>query len=162
MSIVSRRLFLGWMALAVLMAGCSSPHIENSLAARPEQVDLSEARDIISAYRRGHGLSALALDPALDQAAAAQAMAMARTDTLSHTVAGSLGERLGVAHVPNMTAAENVSAGYSSLADAIAGWRRSPPHNANLLDPDVRRMGIGSAYVQNSKYHVYWSLILTN
>jgi len=162
MRLVSKRVLLLTTIVPALVASCSSPHIEESLGAHPEQVDESEARRLISAYRLANGRSALVLDPALEQAAAAQAMAMAQTNTLSHTVAGTLGERLDAAHIINKAAAENVSAGYSTLADAIAGWRRSPAHNANLLYPPMQRMGIGSAYVKNSKYHVYWSLILAD
>lgn len=161
MAAQTKRLFLVGAAGAFL-AGCSSPRIQPPLAARQESVNENKARAIISAYRLAHGRSGLVLDPALERAAAAQAMAMARADTLSHTVAGTLADRLDLAHIPNMAAAENVSAGYMTLASAIAGWQKSPPHNANLLDPLMRRMGIGSAYVQNSQYHVYWSLILAD
>ncbi|HVB89068.1 MAG TPA: CAP domain-containing protein [Beijerinckiaceae bacterium] len=157
---ISKRALLTGLGCA-LLTSCTSPRVV-SQAAFPEEVDESQACKLISAYRVAHGLSGLRLDPELEKAAAAQAMAMASTDTLSHTVAGSLRERLDADHIRNRAAAENVSAGYFTLADAIEGWRRSPPHKANLLDPMMRRMGIGSAYVQNSRFHVYWSLILAD
>ena len=125
-------------------------------------VDESLARSLISDYRRSHGLSAVALDPQLERAAQRQALAMARANTLSHTVAGSLGARLDAAHVSAGDAAENVSAGYDGVRQALAGWEKSPPHKANLLGPRYTRIGVGSAYAPGSRYHRYWSLILTN
>ena len=72
-----------------------------------------------------------------------------------------LAQRLKGAQLTRRHAVENVSAGYHTLAEAFSGWRQSPPHNANMLDPAVRRMGIATAYVPGSKYHVFWALVLT-
>jgi uncharacterized protein YkwD len=55
---------------------------------------------------------------------------------------------------------ENVSAGYHTLAEAFSGWRDSPPHRANMLKDGVTRIGIAAVYTPNSKYKVYWALIL--
>ncbi len=57
-------------------------------------------------------------------------------------------------------AVENVSAGYHTLAEAFSGWRDSPPHRANMLKSGVTRMGIAAVYTPNSKYKVFWALIL--
>jgi uncharacterized protein YkwD len=57
-------------------------------------------------------------------------------------------------------AVENIAAGYHTLAEAISGWRDSPPHRANMLNADVTRMGIATAYAPKSKYKVFWTLIL--
>jgi len=58
------------------------------------------------------------------------------------------------------TAAENVGAGYHTLAQAFSGWRDSPPHRANMLLKGATRMGIAAAYAPKSKYKVFWALIL--
>ena len=57
-------------------------------------------------------------------------------------------------------AAENISAGYHTLAEAFSGWRDSPPHRANMLLSGASRMGIAAVYAPNSKYKVFWALIL--
>jgi uncharacterized protein YkwD len=57
------------------------------------------------------------------------------------------------------SAAENVGAGYQTLAEAFSGWRDSPSHNKNMLMPSVTKMGIGTAYAPKSKYKVYWALV---
>ena len=58
------------------------------------------------------------------------------------------------------TAAENISAGYHTLAEAFSGWRDSPPHKANMLNRSATRMGIAAVYAPNSKYKVFWTLIM--
>jgi uncharacterized protein YkwD len=62
---------------------------------------------------------------------------------------------------PVKAAVENVGAGYH-LAEAFSGWRDSPPHRANMLKPGVTRMGIAAVYAPNSKYKVFWTLIMAS
>jgi uncharacterized protein YkwD len=57
-------------------------------------------------------------------------------------------------------AVEDISAGYHTLAEAFSGWRDSAPHRANMLNQNVTRMGIAAVYAPNSKYKVFWSLIM--
>ena len=58
-------------------------------------------------------------------------------------------------------AVENVSAGYHTLAEAFSGWRDLPPHRANMLKR-APQMGIAAVYAPNSKYRVFWALILAS
>ncbi len=126
------------------------------------RVDPAAAADMISQYRREHALGAVQTDSVLQKFAQAQADAMAAHDALSHEVVGNLAARLEAAHLGQKTAVENVSAGYFSLPDVFAGWRRSPDHNANLLDPPVRHIGIATAYAPGTRYKVYWALVMSN
>ncbi len=87
---------------------------------------------------------------------------MAAQDQLSHEVEGTLRKRLDAAKLGQRTAVENVSAGYFALADVMAGWRHSPGHNANLLDPHMRRLGVATAYAPGTRYKVYWALIMSD
>jgi len=57
-------------------------------------------------------------------------------------------------------AAENIGAGYHTLAEAFSGWRDSPSHNKNMLLTGATKMGIAAAYAPNSKYKVFWALVL--
>ncbi len=117
---------------------------------------------MISLYRSNNGLSALDVDATLQQAAQAQADAMAAANSLAHDVRGTLDERLTARGMRSARAAENVSAGYHTLAEAFSGWRQSPPHNRNLLMKGATRMGIGAAFAPGTKYKVYWALILAD
>lgn len=125
-------------------------------------VDQARAAAWLNAYRREHGLTTLDRDPALQRVAQAQADAMARADQLSHTVAGTLPERLAVLDRAKRASAENVSAGYADLDAALSGWRRSPRHNDNLLDAPMRRFGIAAASAPGTRYGTFWSLVMTD
>ncbi len=57
---------------------------------------------------------------------------------------------------------ENISAGYHTLAEAFSGWRDSPPHRANMLNAGANRLGIAAVYSPQSKYKVFWALIMAN
>lgn len=170
---MSTRARLFPVAMAILSLGACSdesrlpkepeqPSFYRSLAAPGARVDAEAAREMISLYRRNNGLSTLALDASLQEAAQAQADAMAGANSLSHEVRGSLTMRLTARGMRSVRAAENVSAGYHTLAEAFSGWRQSPPHNENLLMRKATRMGIATAYAPNAKYKVYWALILAD
>lgn len=152
------------MASAALLAACANdpardqPSFYRSLANPTAQVDAEAAASMISGYRRNNGLSTVAVDPELMRLAAEQARAMARRDKLDHDVGRSFSLRIGVTRTS--AAAENVSAGYHTLAEAFSGWRDSPPHRANMLKTGMTRIGIATAYAPQSKFKVYWALIL--
>jgi uncharacterized protein YkwD len=160
------------LAAPFLLAACAerqpaptAPPIEMNArerAASQVHVDPVAAADVISQHRRDHALGTVQPDPVLQKFAQAQADAMAARDTLSHELNGDLKQRLDAAHLGQLTAVENVSAGYFSLPDVVAGWRRSPAHDANLLDPPMRRMGIATAYAPGTRYKVYWALVMSN
>jgi uncharacterized protein YkwD len=143
-------------------AASGAPTFYQSLNASDASVDPVAARDMISVYRRNHGLATLTIDPALQDEARAQVDAMARANEVSHTVRGSLASRISRGSTPRVAAVENVSAGYHTLAEAFSGWRESKPHNDNMLNAKVRRMGIATAYVPGSKYKVFWALVMTD
>ena len=117
---------------------------------------------MISQYRANHGLGPVTIDPVLENAAQTQSRAMAAANKLDHEVRGSLDSRLKAAGSPAGLAVENVSAGYHTLAEAFSGWRDSPPHNKNMLEKGVRRMGIATAYAPGTRYKVFWTLVMTD
>lgn len=117
---------------------------------------------MISAYRRGHRLAEVTLDPALQIIAQHQAVAMAQADQLSHSVAGPLPSRLASEGLERRAMVENVSAGYGTLAGALAGWRRSPAHDANLLFGPVHQMGIAAAVAPGTRFKTFWALVMTD
>jgi uncharacterized protein YkwD len=94
--------------------------------------------------------------------AEAQSQAMADRNKLDHDVRAPLARRLAGASYPATIAVENVSAGYHTLAEAFSGWRDSPPHKANMLKNGVTKLGIAASYAPNTKYKVFWTLILAS
>jgi len=157
------------LILALLLAACGTtetnlegqPAFYTNLAKTGKPVDAAAAASLLSDYRTARGLPALSVDPDLNRMAQEQANAMARADNLSHEVGGrNFMSRMKASGYQAKAAVENVGAGYHTLAEAFSGWRDSPSHNKNMLAPGMTRMGIATANNPNSKYRVYWALVL--
>jgi uncharacterized protein YkwD len=162
------RLFL---ASAMLMAPAALPASaldlgslfkRKQLDAREVGVDSDAAVRMISDYRRKHGLGPLKLDSKLTRIAATHALKMAKVDKVDHVLRGegSFARRLSAGGYDAAVASENIGAGYYTLAEAFAGWRKSREHNKNMLRSDVTVMGIARADSAGGKYGTYWSLVL--
>ena len=89
-----------------------------------------------------------------------QARAMAARDKLDHSVTRDFSDRLHAQGYSARAAAENISAGYHTLAEAFSGWRNSPPHRQNMLLNGATRIGIAAVQAPKSKFKVYWALII--
>lgn len=160
------RLGLAAFALAML-AGCGGgelpkgePSFYVNLTQPGAKLDAAAAASMITGYRGNNGLGAVELDPQLMQLAEAQAQVMAKRDKLDHGAGKPFVTRLKASGYKAKTAAENIGAGYHTLAEAFSGWRDSPPHRANMLLSGATKMGIAAVYTPSSKYKVYWALIL--
>jgi uncharacterized protein YkwD len=153
-------LMLALLALAACAGQPDQPSFYRDLAQPGAQLDTAAAASMISGYRTNNGLPAVTLDPALTAMAQAQAEIMARRDKLEHNVKKPFVKRLKAAGYDAKIAAENIGAGYHTLAEAFSGWRDSNSHRANMLLAGATRMGIAAVYTPGSKYKVYWALIL--
>jgi uncharacterized protein YkwD len=161
-------LICGVLAGAAALAGCTSdnsppaglPSFYQSMATADAKLDANTAQSMISGYRGNNGLGPVTIDPELMTLASEQAHAMAARDTLDHSVWRPFQERIQRSSFDAAVAVENIGAGYQTLAEAFSGWRDSPPHRANMLNRDVTKMGIAAVYAPQSKYKVFWSLIL--
>jgi hypothetical protein len=109
----------------------------------------------ISVYRKSHGLSAVTEDAKLSELARQQANAMAERRSMDHNVYASFRSRIMPYGSP--VAAENLAMGTKTFGDTLATWKSSSGHNANLLNPNVTRMGLASASRDGT---TYWALIL--
>jgi hypothetical protein len=96
--------------------------------------------------RSAHGLDQLKWSPALARAAKQHAQRMAAQNTLSHQLSGEPGmaERASQAGARFSSLAENVAEGPSAQS-IHRQWMNSPPHRANLLDPQLDSVGIAVA-----------------
>lgn len=152
----------------LILGGCAAdreppagqPAFYISMASPGARLDSAVAASMISGYRQNNGLSAVEVDPVLTRAAEAQSEAMAKRNKLDHNVAGDLSQRIKRSGYDAAIAVENVSAGYHTLAEAFSGWRDSPPHRENMLRRGVTKIGIAAVYAPNTKYKVFWTLIL--
>jgi uncharacterized protein YkwD len=156
-------------AAALMLAGCSTadsdvsagePSFYQSLAQANAPFDANAARAMISGYRANNGLPGVALDPKLMRIAHEHSRTMAARDQMDHNLGRSFPDRLRQGGYDASVAAENIGAGYHTIAQAFSGWRDSSSHRANMLLSGATQMGIAAAYAPNSKYKVYWTLIL--
>ena len=138
----------------------SEPSFYRDLALPGAQLDTAAAASMISGYRANNNLPAVTLDPELTRLAQVQADIMAKRDKLDHSAGKPFVARLKASGYDAKSAAENISAGYHTLAEAFSGWRDSPPHKANMLLKGATRIGIAAVYTPSSKYKVYWALIV--
>ena len=153
--------------LLPVLGGCadnnvpkSEPSFYRNLAQPGAQLDATAAASMISGYRANNSLPVVALDADLMRLAQAQAEMMAKRDKLDHGAGKPFVQRLKASGYDAKRAAENISAGYHTLAEAFSGWRDSNPHRANMLLAGATRMGIAAVYTPSSKYKVYWAMIL--
>ena len=159
------------VAIIVLLAlgGCAAeapvteqPTMYLSMANGGAKLDPVAAASMISLYRQNNGLGAVTVDPDLMKLAEQQSQVMASRNKLDHDVKAPLAKRLNASGYPATVAVENVSAGYHTMAEAFSGWRDSPPHRANMLKSGVTKLGIAASYAPNTKYKVFWTLILAS
>ncbi len=154
-------------ALTLAVSACQSerfqtPPFYQDLASSGGQVDPATAAQMISQYRINNGLPPVSPDPKLTGIAQTQADAMASAGSVKASLAANqqLAARMVSIGEPKTAAAENVSAGYRTFAEAFSGWRESPKHNEVLLNRDATRLGIATAYSPSAKHKVFWSLVL--
>src|SRR5664279_1018744 len=150
------------------LCGCAGeapieePTMYADMANAGARLDTQAAATMISQYRQNNGLGTVMVDPELLKLAEAQSQAMASRNKLDHDVKAPLAQRLNASGYPATLAVENVSAGYHTLAEAFSGWRDSPPHRANMLKNGVTKLGIAASYAPNTKYKVFWTMILAS
>lgn len=142
-------------ALIVLaLAACAAPQ---SGEVRLSTSDGPAAIAAVNAYRAQSRLSPIVLDPALTEAAAVQARAMASHGLLSHDAGGSLRTRLVAVGTRDVIAAENLGRGHRTVEAALASWRASSSHARNMRNPEVTRAGFARA---DAATGTWWALVL--
>ena len=152
------RLLIAAGLTTTLLAGCGEekrvarPVFYTELASAEARVDAASARDIFNAYRRNLSLAPLTLDDGLMREAQVKADASAAAGSVADGSRGAGRAKSGTLEI--------LSAGYYTISDAFSGWRGSPSHDAKLRAANVRRLGIATAYASDSKYKVYWAVIL--
>jgi len=129
--------------LAALLGMWFAPRAFSSPAGRPSTSAEQMLYDAVNRERASLGLRQLQWDTALANAARLHTTLLATHDTLSHRFNGEadLQTRLRMAGASFSLVAENVAQAPDVESLHIA-WMNSPPHRANILDPQVNSIGI--------------------
>ncbi len=127
----------------------------------PIHVDAGSTARLISAYRAENGLGPVRVDSRLMRAAADYSRLMGERDRIGHKIGASLPRRVSAAGYDWGYAAENLAAGYTTVDEAMRGWKASPGHRRNLLSSYATEIGVAAvATPPGSKHRTYWALIL--
>lgn len=107
----------------------------------------AEVLALVNEERAAVGCPALTVNAMLTKAAQDHSEDMAAHSTMSHTGSDGSGpgQRITRAGYQWSTYAENVAYGYDTAAKVMDGWMNSPGHKRNILDCDVKEIGIGLA-----------------
>lgn len=171
---------LGWLLMLttlVLPSGGAAQVAENSdsestvtLGGRqvdqPEPRELPEAAEQIialsRAFRQQQERSAVEIDPHLTETARYFAQYMAKTNQYGHQADGQRPSQRAKAHgYDYCMVSENIGYLFSTqplAADELArrfveGWKESPKHRENMLEPAVTQIGAAVAQSQASGYY---------
>jgi uncharacterized protein YkwD len=126
-----------WIALALLVAarpGFAAERVDVAALGRGYAQHLA---DLINRYRQQHGLGRLMVADDLASMADQHTSQMADQRRLSHD-----GFRDRFDRTNAKICVENVGRSYPVAEALLDGWRASPGHDRNLLEPKVARMGI--------------------
>lgn len=123
----------------------------------PPAVVKTEAEQVLAIVndnRRSRGLVELRTNETLNRAAQEYAELMARRDKLSHTLDGSVWNRIEALGYVYSTCGENIAWNCRDAAYVMQEWMDSPGHRANILNGDFRELGVGIAVnAAGEKYH---------
>ncbi|MGQ9549202.1 MAG: CAP domain-containing protein [Roseiflexus sp.] len=130
---------------------------ENSTSTLSPQAQ--QVIDLTNEYRVAAGCAPLTVSSQLTAAAAAHSQDMAQNNFFNHI--GSDGstpwvriQRTGYSY---RSAAENIAAGYRTARDVVQGWYGSPGHRQNMLNCNLREIGV--AYADGGSYGRYWTQV---
>lgn len=144
------------LALLALWLLASSPILAQQ---RDPSAMEQELLRLVNRERAKAGVPELRADPNLAAAADAHSQLMAQRKTLAHQLGGESGlsQRVAATGLRFNAVAENVSAAQASDQSSAAevahrDLMSSPPHRANILNPDYNAIGIGVARQGNTYY----------
>jgi uncharacterized protein YkwD len=115
----------------------------------------SQIAQRVNADRARAGVAPLAVDAALSQVARAHSLDMRDHHFVGHVSpsTGSVADRTRKAGLDGQLLLENVARAYSP-GEAERGLMESPGHRANLLNPQVTRLGVGVALADGGELFV--------
>lgn len=130
---VMRALFAALLVSALSVPACAEASSSPSGAER----FLIQLAEVINGYRATNGLEPLALTDELAVLASDHSVQMSERRELSHD-----GFRQRFQSAASKLCVENVAWNFRTAEALLEGWRKSPPHHRNLLDPAISRMGL--------------------
>lgn len=165
---LTRLIALAALAIALLIAPASAGAFGGGTEAEPRCVDVAIAPKqatladlsssmlcLVNRVRIRYALPPLQESLELRRSATGHSLDMVSHDYFSHDgpTGSTLGTRVAsagyLARVSSFTVGENIGGGSGRRAGSpiavFRSWMHSPPHRANILDPDFHDAGVGVA-----------------
>ena len=123
----------------------------------------SRVIDLTNAFRNTNGLASLKANSKLTAIAQTYSQTMATQDFVSHqALDGSQPwDRMTAGGYKWVRSAENIAAGQETPEEVVQSWISSPTHRANLLDSQLKEIGVGYYFLEtdtgNTNYNYYWT-----
>jgi uncharacterized protein YkwD len=155
--------YVGSGELRVVLAAPFAPAVgESEQTAGQRVLDLinqARATPRVCGNRKYNAARPLRWNDQLAAASLAHAEDMARGNYFSHTArdGSSPAQRVERAGYRYRSLGENIAGGQLKPEDAVAGWLKSPPHCANLMNGAFSEMGVAYAVNSKSEMGVYWA-----
>ncbi|MFN2119184.1 MAG: NBR1-Ig-like domain-containing protein [Anaerolineales bacterium] len=124
-----------------------------------------EVVQLINQARTNAGLASLAVSPELMAAAQAHSEDMACYSLRSHTGSdgSSVAQRIAAAGYASSYSLEMIYGGYGAYPQtAFDWWMNDPTHHAVIFNAQVKEIGAGYAYVENSADGNYYTVDLAS
>lgn len=151
----------GKLVLALLL-GCIAAIPFGAQAQTSLVVDNEEEVMIrlINEYRAQKGLGRLTLSSTLTKAADWMSADMGVKNYFGHHDSQGRDpfERMNAfGYKFRTTKGENLAAGFGDAQSTFQQWKNSPSHNAAMLKPDFKVIGISRVLIKDSQYRWYWT-----
>ncbi len=123
----------------------------------------SRVVNLTNAFRNTNGLASLKVNSKLTTIAQTYSQTMATQDFVAHqSLDGSQPwDRMTAGGYKWVRSAENIAAGQQTPEEVVQSWIDSPSHRANLLDPQLKEIGVGYFFLEtdtgNTNYNYYWT-----
>lgn len=152
---IERRVVILGALSAGLLSGCTTSGLLDLSSGGDGGIVTGETLASVNRLRVAGGLPRLAADRSLGREALAHAHYMARKGRMSHDNFASRMKKWDI----DLPAAENVAEGQHDVADMFEAFRVSPKHLENMLNPDMRKLGV--AYASNREGRRFWVMGLS-
>lgn len=139
--------------LAPVLAALILSTAANCLAGHHAEQMVRRIVEETNKFREKEGRKPLQSDPKLSEAALKHAEQMAREEKMSHDGFSGFIREAGYRF---SRIAENIATfeGHFTADDIVDGWKKSPGHRKNLLDPHVSEIGVGIARGKSGRCYV--------
>jgi serralysin len=149
----------------ILTGERSASQVSQPAPATTNQDFIYKVLELTNIERSKLSLSPLTLNTQLLNAAQNHTQNMAVQDFFDHTGkdGSSMGSRITATGYKFSSAAENIAAGSSTPEQVVSSWMNSSGHRTNILNPNLKEIGIGYYFLANDtgsvNYNHYWTQV---